>query len=391
MNKISEKITKISLFSILLVLTFCSPNNFFYPTFNLDVLWQGVLLFFCIFINLIFNRTIHGNVFRLRLDLISIFLLIRVIYFTFSIFLIDGSVQYLSYYISIIFSFLVYLWMINKKIKENDILRFCECFIVIIGVQTIIAVLTSNIGQNLYLLKSQIVIPLGASNYITCFFILFFPIIYKLERNKIVKYIFLILSIVIIFLSRSTSGFIVFVILMIVLLLSEKQYKVLKILLMLLLFVGVIYFIGIKNSEYLERLINNISSLFNGMDTTNVLNGREILYQECIDLIKESPIFGHGFAYRNKISGNLMTHNWILEMTVSGGIIGLFLFAFPIYIFLKKTYKYRKNLTLLQISIFISIFCVLIQGFVEPSLSTMKFDIIFWLLIGLFNQKNYFK
>ena len=127
---------------------------------------------------------------------------------------------------------------------------------------------------------------------------------------------------------------------------------------------------------------------FNNSNIDRALNGRDRVYQESINLILKKPIFGNGFAYRNEITENLMTHNWILEATVTGGLIGLILFVVPVFIYIFKNIHNWKKLSCFQTAAFFAVICVLLQGLVEPSLGSIKFDLLFWLLIGVSNSKK---
>lgn len=384
----SNKITIISLIWIGTIITFCSVDSFIYPTIKINITVQAILLFVCLLCNVIFNKCNTRGNFCFKVDMITNFLLMRVVYYLFLILLNPNSMDYLSNYIAMILDFFVYVWAINQFISEKSILRMSEIIVAIMELQTLIAVITANVGSSMYLLKSLINIPVGASNFITCFLILMFPHIYMLEQNKYIKCFFTISTVITILLSRSTSGFIIFLLLIVLLLLNERKYKTLKMIAFFIAFVCVFIVISRQSSDYLTRLIDNIASIFNNSNIDRALNGRDRVYQESINLILKKPIFGNGFAYRNEITENLMTHNWILEATVTGGLIGLILFVVPVFIYIFKNIHNWKKLSCFQTAVFFAVICVLLQGLVEPSLGSIKFDLLFWLLIGVSNSKK---
>jgi O-antigen ligase len=91
-----------------------------------------------------------------------------------------------------------------------------------------------------------------------------------------------------------------------------------KLFISILIFLGFIYY-------FLYDFINN--AIYTRIVTQLIDNvhyaGRDNIYQNALELIKESPIYGHGLnAYG--VFYNWHPHNMFLEITLDAGVIGLF-------------------------------------------------------------------
>ena len=136
---------------------------------------------------------------------------------------------------------------------ENCLLKFINFTTVVISFQTIIASIHSIlVTDRIEFAKSNINIPLGGSNFISCFLIMLLPYIYYAKEMKSRKFILGLLSLSIIF-TRSLSG--LFVLLFLIILWSIKSDKfIIRIFQMLL--VIIIFVLGIK--KYLHYFLNVI-------------------------------------------------------------------------------------------------------------------------------------
>ncbi|WEM66152.1 O-antigen ligase family protein [Streptococcus parauberis] len=151
---------------------------------------------------------------------------------------------------------------------------------------------------------------------------------------------------------------------------------------------------GKYSPGYLSRFSSTLQSLITDQSTnqTKAMNGRIEVFHSALYHIKNHFFIGNGFGYRERMPSYLMTHNWLLEYLITGGIIS---FLLKIFIFILQFLKLVtvKNNALKQ-GLIISFVFVLIQGLVEPSFGSPLFELIFALIIGfgtntLYEEKNF--
>lgn len=139
-----------------------------------------------------------------------------------------------------------------------------------------------------------------------------------------------------------------------------------------------ILFLILTNNEF----ISNIISLLTGKGT---FTGRNLLWNEAIQLIKLSPFYGYGRSEVGHIDiwyGNFSSHNFILEMLLEGGIIALILWFCVILTALSKI-KYISNLKIKRIFI-LSIFIF----FIALSMEAQVHSVFLFVIISLLYAHN---
>ncbi len=116
-----------------------------------------------------------------------------------------------------------------------------------------------------------------------------------------------------------------------------------------------------------------------------LLSGRNEIWSEALDIIKQSPIWGYGLDYSNYFSWPV--HNSYLNILLQTGVIGLISVIALINTFLNLRIKNGKNISYLIAIITMSnlIICsfevMLLQG-------QIILQIIVWILIGLNINEN---
>lgn len=96
------------------------------------------------------------------------------------------------------------------------------------------------------------------------------------------------------------------------------------------------------------------------IETSNVINGRDILNEITIDAIKKKPWFGYGIdQFDNVFSGFLYPHNFVLQLLFDGGFFLTIIVLLPVLIslFLKL-----RNCTYNDFVIIISLFFASVPG-----------------------------
>ncbi len=203
----------------------------------------------------------------------------------------------------------------------------------------------------------------------------------------------LILMLLIIILALGSRGPVLCLITFFILKLLKKE-KALKrstILVYCLIIVLLIFFIinfkNILNLLYNTLLYFGISSrtiqLF--LKNGTYLSGRDIIYKNIINAIKESPIFVLGLAGDRVINGSY-AHNLFIEIIADFGIVlGLiisFILLFIVSISIMKKSMGNYNIIIIWFSL----------GFVNLMVSgSYLIDIKFWIFIGLLIRNFRFK
>lgn len=155
-------------------------------------------------------------------------------------------------------------------------------------------------------------------------------------------------------------------------------------------------YVGYLNARFSEELVGDIN-----MSNGKVVEPRIQRWKLAGELIKESPVYGHGtgdevpllkdkywengliYSYYNSYNA----HNQYLSILIKHGIIGLLIFGFSFYYYLKVAIKGRNFIYIAFLLLFIIVFSV------ENVLDSNKgifFFALFNTLMGyyLINQQN---
>jgi exopolysaccharide production protein ExoQ len=133
-------------------------------------------------------------------------------------------------------------------------------------------------------------------------------------------------------------------------------------------------------------------------DSIPELGGRLQIWQVAVSLIKESPIFGHGFGVENKIfalkfssriakSQISYVHNSYLGMLIQLGIVGVILFYLPLFLLLfneltrKKTSDVSSLHLALRSSLIAGLLCCLYESWIYSVGNSQAFP--FWVTVML--------
>ncbi|WP_394172408.1 O-antigen ligase family protein [Guptibacillus hwajinpoensis] len=129
----------------------------------------------------------------------------------------------------------------------------------------------------------------------------------------------------------------------------------------------------LNNNGYSSYSINSIIFYLNGT-IDSLSSGRNILWENAIDLIKENPIIGYGVGYYESMF-NIYVHNFFLEITLSYGLLGIFTYMLMLFYSCYRIIKNDDKLKLFGILLFCTSF---------PKLFTSHFifeEPTFWMFI----------
>lgn len=363
---------------IFMFLFFSGSKTYNFLKLYISTSVQYMLILFLLILLLLKNFN------KIKMDWISVLLFGRTLLFTTGMFYWSDYLDSIPRYLAVICSFICYITFSNIEFKSRNEYLILKNTLVIIWLQTAGALYNAlGTNDNINYIKVNIRIPLGSSNYISCFLILFLPIIIELCRNRKEKTALFLGSFIAIIMTRSVSGILCFMIYMLMLIwrnIRKKYVLFLTFVTVFLFFPFVLFIILYTRPYYFERYIHVFNNIFSGDIKTffEAFNGRFDIYFEAIRLIKNNFFTGLGVGYMNSLNQQL-AHNWILECLLQSGIGNL---VFMCSIFGMVIYQFfsMRNIC---IGYYYSVILVLIQGIVEPNLFAFSFDFFFWMICGL--------
>lgn len=360
----------------------------FYFRISSTTLLMGVFIIF--FILLVLNR-------RISLDFISIMLLVRVVTLLIPLTYTEIMQGYWGNYLAIIGSFMAYLISSQISIKwKKDysilIQRVLMIFLNIASIQVIFMYFT--LGKeyrhlNINLFKFYLVTPIGASNYIASIILPLLIIIFYIDIKNKYKVISIILAFIALVIIQSKNA--IFVLLLFIAYRLIKKYiiaiketnenKKLAIFLKLHIFITGVSILYLAFDYLLVEW--NMGLVYSNGSIYNVINAlssnRLNVYLNELLRWKNHLLLGNGLAYE---TGLVRSHNWLIELLVQSGLVGLTLYLGALVSWYKRIYAYLKS-SKLMIAVFYGIIIIFIQGFAEVSVFTLTVDVMLWFLIGL--------
>ncbi|WP_462323588.1 O-antigen ligase family protein [Desulfoplanes sp.] len=191
----------------------------------------------------------------------------------------------------------------------------------------------------------------GESNVYAAYVSLFLPLVIAslLEcKNKLSFFYYslnIILGVYSLILTGSRGGIVSFIVSFVFFLIIikksnlkiEKVAKVYIVLTIALTGLVLIYSIPRNITEGLE---NNIVSRYESSSLNEYSSGRIDLWKKSFNIFWENPLFGSSDSFSDIIGSN--THNTYLEIVISRGLVGLFLFLGIFYSIIRKVFSQKK-------------------------------------------------
>lgn len=227
-------------------------------------------------------------------------------------------------------------------------------------------------------------------NFIPC--ILFALISLKYSRTKTIQTIVclfnLLVSIIYMFLDSASRGplILIFCFLAIIYIRGQSNIKVIitvvvGLMIAIILIVNyediLIWFSGVMYSYNIDVPLLDKLILWSGKDYS-ILNGRDILYENAFEVIRNSPIIGNGIGCFEKYffdDSLSYVHQYFLQVTCEFGLIGLIgaviIFVKQLQLILSKKYLLTNNISELEVGFGIVFFCL--------SMPKLMFSSSYWL------------
>lgn len=332
------------------------------------------------------SKLLVGLLFLVGLPVVlkrNLFLLISVyaastFIFIYNYFVFNESSHFLSTLIFPLFFICLPAFLYSYSIRDRrvfvNIVEKAATIVLIVGMLISILVFTGRVSLGLYSMSLSYYMLLPAIVYLK-----------KILKNKSLKDLMLILIILTIILLLGSRGPIMcisaYMILYIIVNRPKLTYKIVTLYLGLTSLLVVIAF----NFRTIFLSMYNLLLSF-GIDSRTLLlfarpkvhlSGREILYQDIISQIKESPLLGIGIAGDRLYIGGYV-HNILLEIIAGFGVIvGSILIIILIWICYKAIrLRNRDDSNLAIIWISIGLIPLLVSG-------TYLADFHFWIFLGI--------
>lgn len=245
---------------------------------------------------------------------------------------------------------------------------------------------------NNLLIKGAMNLPIGSSNLIAAYLlpIIVFLVSYK---RKTLTILVTLLSTYALILCRSKNA-ISIILLILFFVLARKVYgyifrdktanrnQKLIAILAVSVFFGLLLILGLY---VLNAIIVDLQFEYYSPYKNTVLNyldsissGRIAVYHHELIRASEHLFFGNGFGYE---LGQTKSHNWIIELLVQKGIVGLFIYLFCIISVFRTGLRHYKDDRFIRACIHL-LLVIFIQGLFEITVFTVGIDFLIWSISG---------
>lgn len=381
------------MFLILLFCTSYTLNNV--VEIHVKYLNVNSIYLLCIFSLLFF---VIACIRKYDINRISIMLVISIAFGVIPLMYTTNLDSYFGNYLTVIISGITFYIISNTKKDFTDIIYKLLCLIsLIISVQVIYTeymifgnLSFSNISNES--IKLFMKIPIGSSNLIAAFLLPLLIFIESYGDKSRIKHLICLINIYSLVLCRSKNALSLFFIIIFYLfakriyffIIKDKSFSKNKKLIIIMfinamLLLGVILtfniILNILNSLRFDYYISPLSNgILNKIDT--ISSGRVVVYLDEINRIKDHIIFGNGFAYE---LGMKRSHNWVIDLLVQRGIIGLYIYSYCLYNILKIRLNNKDKFIKSSFNLLLVIF---IQGLFEVTVFTLGIDLLIWSISG---------
>lgn len=159
--------------------------------------------------------------------------------------------------------------------------------------------------------------------------------------------------------------------------------------------------IPLKYKYLTEGIVNRIQSI--NIDD-NSASARIIFSKDGLKIVKDYPILGTGGGgwktlyqkYQSYPYWSTLAHNFVLQLWIEIGTIGLLLFIFMILILTISSYKTFKKFEKIEdkvliVGLYTSIIGMIMHGIIDFDMSLPAYTFIFWTFMGILTNKLVFE
>lgn len=308
----------------------------------------------------------------IKFDIICLLLLLRLIMHFIPLFYGSPSTDFPINFVISCLCFTTYIIALNFTEDGTFVYKVMKLLFFIICVQVIMEASMGTVSffGDTYLYKHDMTIPIGNSNAIASKIIALFAFLMCVEEKKRSKIFYLLLLFITVALTKSRGGMVTALISVGLVLIWKGKVSIKSImkLILIMLVIGIGF--------YLFKEFTKIGEyVFSG--STSTVSGRMALWENGLALFLKHPLLGNGFA---DMVVNNNPHNFVIDILMRSGIIGILLMISIIICFIYKVRNYTTNNYVRGCICFA--FCMLAQGLVEIVLFSYIHDIMFWFVLG---------
>jgi hypothetical protein len=319
-----------------------------------------------------------------KIDIIFIFLSVRVVYYFIQNFLFFNYPGFYGHFLAILIPPLTYFISLNYKGDTKIFSQIYIVFALIISIQTLITSLYIPFPLFDYNYKFEMVIPLASSNVIAIYILPGILLINKTFKGNFFKlFLLMILILGLIFTSSRGAIFVLVSFLLVKFFLNRFKKNSLYFLIFVFIFL-LIFLILVSISAFLFNysiIFDSLLEIFSFIDSFST--GRVDLFFSEIERGLLRPFFGTGlFYFDNAIAGS---HNFIIDSFVQTGLLGLIIFMLPIFNVIKSIIR-LKNIPLFGFDDFI--FLITFFSLIEVSFMFYISDALFWFFAGIIGYRK---
>ncbi len=250
---------------------------------------------------------------------------------------------------------------------------------------TILLLLFYPINENIRLVYSH-------PNFLGAYFFMFTPLVLLdcNRRNRAKKILVITILTFFIYLTGARSALLSQFIMLTIIIIPKISFK--KIFSYLLM-ISTIFFTFIYIYIYQTTLGSYLNNLSRDIFHKNFFSGRQIIWNEMLELIYQKPFFGYGAGTKPSamLDISLSAHNWYLQIAFQTGIIGLIvallliLFIYRYYISKIRLFPYMVLSAFIPAMLFHELFEVMLTQ------NHLAVGLIVWCILGLGYNRNYYK
>jgi len=304
---------------------------------SVTIIMRGIVLLFCIITFIKFNNYKNLNIILLILFFsFYTFRLINDIFFL-GLFLGKNPLEVLIFFFGV--TLIPTLTLTNYNLKLVFI-KYGKSFYYIFNILSFLMLFNNYFDESGRLSGNTVLNPITVSEIASCSILLNILFFYNLKKKLLITHFanifFLIVNLLVMLLSASRGPLLGLITTVLFYLYYNKKIKIKTILIFLFIFI-ILYLFIINFSDklglvFLDRMVVNTG---NGEKPQEE---RVLLWLEGIELFKNSIMLGSSTT-----TSLGYVHNFLIELLMSTGLIGLLIFIIPFKAALKNMFLHLKN------------------------------------------------